>query len=285
MHPSIITIGPFAIRSYGLMLAAGFLCGIMLAAYRAKKAGENIDHIYNLAVWIVFSSLIGARLYYVITHYHEFRENENLFFVKRFLLELKNMFWPVGANGQIGISGLVLYGGLIMATLVTWMYLHHYRLNIPKYLDIIAPSLGLGEFFTRIGCFLNGCCFGKPTESLFGVVFPENSAAGMYFSGLHIHPAQLYNSFAGLIIFIALIYMERHKRFNGFIALLYFILYSAGRFIIDYFRFYESSMKFYGFSHNQILSIVVFIIATSMLVYFMRTLPSKKDSIKKEKET
>jgi len=277
MHPSIITIGPFAIRSYGLMLAIGFLTGIMLAAWRAKKAGENPDHIYNLSVWLVISSLLGARLYYIITHYYEFQAEKALPFLNRFFIEIKNMFWPVSSNGQIGISGLILYGGLIAGTLAAAIYLYVHKLSVYKYLDLIAPSLGLGEFFTRIGCFLNGCCFGKPTECALGVVFPENSTAGMYFPDIPVHPSQLYNSFAGLAIFVALILLERYKRFDGFTALLYFILYAIGRFFIDYTRFYESNLTFVGLSHNQILSLVIFLTASSLLIYNRTKKPSRKE--------
>ena len=278
MHPSVISIGPFAIRSYGLMLAIGFLTGIMFAAWRAKKAGENPDHIYNLSVWLVISSLLGARLYYIITHYYEFRAEEALTFLNRLFIEIKNMFWPVSSNGQIGISGLVLYGGLIAGTLAAAIYLYVHKLSVYKYLDLIAPSLGLGEFFTRIGCFLNGCCFGKPTECVLGMVFPENSTAGMYSPDIPIHPSQLYNSFAGLAIFVALILLERYKRFDGFTALLYFILYAIGWFFIDYTRFYESNLTFIGLSHNQIVSLVIFLTAASLLIYNWTKKPSRKES-------
>ncbi|MFC1538090.1 prolipoprotein diacylglyceryl transferase [Candidatus Latescibacterota bacterium] len=280
MHPTIISIGPFAIRSYGLMLATGFLCGIMLAASRAKKAGENVDHIYNISVWIVFSALVGARLYYVITHFDEFRVGGDIFFLKRYFLEFKNMFWPVGSNGQIGISGLILYGGLIAATFTAVIYMYRNKLSIPKYLDIIAPSLGIGQFFTRIGCFLNGCCFGKPTESVIGFVFPDNSVAGMYYPGTHLHPSQLYNSLAGLVIFLVLIFMERYKRFDGFLALIYFMMYAVIRFFTDYTRYYDSSLKFYNFTHNQVLGIIVFVIAASIMIYRLKKLPANDKMIK-----
>ena len=123
MYPELFSFGPFTLRSYGLMLAIGFLSGIMLAARRAKKAGENPEYIYNLSVWTVISSLVGARLYYVFTHYLEFRADKELSIIKRFATEFKNIFWPVGADGRVGISGLILYGGLILATLVTILYL------------------------------------------------------------------------------------------------------------------------------------------------------------------
>ena len=268
MHPTIISFGPLAIRSYGLMLAAGFLAGIIIAAWRAKRIGENPEHIYNLSVWMVVSSLLGARLYYVVTHYHEYRAGEGVPLLQRIFIEAKNMFWPVGSNGTVGIDGLVLYGGVILATIAAAVYLKRHKLGVSKYMDIMAPSLGLGEFFTRIGCFFNGCCFGHPTESWFGMVFPDGSTAGYYYPDMHIHPSQLYNSFAGLSILILLLVLERFKKFDGFTALLYFVLYSAGRFVIDFTRYYEKRLTIYGLSHNQILSIFVFIIAAGLLIYF-----------------
>lgn len=270
MHPTLLKIGPFAARSYGFMLALGFFAGIMLSAWRAKKSGENPDHIYNLAVWVVLSSILGARIYYIITHYSEFMAVEYHSLVQRFFIEMKNMFWPVGDGGQVGISGLVLYGGLIGATLVTWLYLRIHKLNVLIYMDFIAPALGLGQFFTRIGCFLNGCCFGRPTESVFGILFPQDSAAGMYFPGMSIHPAQLYSSLAGLAICAALLLLERYKRFHGYSAMLYFIFYAISRFFIDFTRYYEPHVRLFGFSHNQLVSIAVLVIAVPLFVYFSR---------------
>ena len=268
MHPTIISFGPLAIRSYGLMLAAGFLTGITIAAWRAKRIGENPEHIYNLSVWMVVSSLLGARLYYVVTHYNEYRAGKGVPLIQRIFIEAKNMFWPVGSDGRVGIDGLVLYGGIILATIAAAVYLKRHKLGVSKYMDIMAPSLGIGEFFTRIGCFFNGCCFGHPTESWFGMVFPDSSTAGYYYPDMHIHPSQLYNSFAGLSILVLLLVLERFKKFDGFTALLYFVLYSAGRFVIDFTRHYEKRLTFYGLSHNQILSIFVFIIAAGLLIYF-----------------
>ncbi len=265
MHPDIVEFGPFAIRSYGLMLAIGFVTGIFIAAHRAERRGENPDHIFNLAIWVIVSALIGARLYYVFTHFDEFVETDASG-LGHILLVIRNIFWPVGPDGHIGLSGLILYGGLIAATLTTVLYLWKHRLNVLKYLDIIAPSLGIGEFFTRIGCFLNGCCYGTPTDGACGVVFPPESAAGYFYPNTPLHPSQLYMAAAGLTIFGLLLFLERFKRFNGYLALWYFILYSIGRFLIDFTRHYENQMVFGGLSQNQIISIVVFAAASTLLV-------------------
>ncbi len=265
MFPEIFSFGPFHIRSYGLMLAIGFLAGIMLAARRAERAGENPDHIYSISVWGVIWSLLGSRFFYVITHYHEFRAPEGVSAFVRVFMELRNMFWPVGADGQVGLQGLTYYGGLIAATIATVAYLYRHRLNLPRYLDILAPSIPLGEAFTRIGCFLNGCCFGHPTHSIFGVVFPESCAAGSYYPGVAIHPTQLYNSFAALVLLAFLLFLERYRKFEGFSAAMFFFLYSIVRFSTDFFRFYEEGTKVSGFSENQILSIVIFMVSGAVL--------------------
>lgn len=269
MHPEIISFGPLAIRSYGLFLAIGFMTGIMFAARRARLAGENPDHLYNISIWLVVSALFGARVYYVATHYGEFAAPGYSFPI-RVALELKRMFWPIGESGQVGINGLVLYGGFIAATATALYYLRRYNLNVFRYMDIMAPSLGIGIFFTRIGCFLNGCCFGKPTDLPIGIHFPVDSAPAFFYPGMAVHPTQLYQSVGGLVIFLILLVIDRYKRFDGFTALSFFLLYSVDRFIIDYFRYYESSLTFYGLSHNQILSIVVFLAAGGLMWRFSR---------------
>lgn len=278
MFPVIFSMGPIQIRSYGLMLAIGFLAGIILAARRAEKAGENPDHIYNFSVWAVLSSLIGARVYYVITHYSEFRAGETYSLAGRILVELKNMFWPIGADGQIGLSGLIYYGGLIAATLATLVFLRIYRLNTPKFLDILAPSVALGEAITRIGCFLNGCCFGRPTDSIFGVVFPDMCAAGSCYPGIAVHPTQLYSSVAALVVMALILLLERYKRFNGFSALLFFMLYGLDRFVLDFFRFYEDGMKTFGLSQNQLLSLGLFAVCGIIMLVLSRRAAGKAAS-------
>jgi phosphatidylglycerol:prolipoprotein diacylglycerol transferase len=258
------------------MLAVGFLAGILLAARRAKRWGENPDYVYNLSVWMVLSSLIGSRIYYVITHYDEFRAGETFSLFGRILVELKNMFWPIGSDGQVGISGLIYYGGLITATAVAILYLRANRLNLPKYLDILAPGIPLGEFFTRIGCFLNGCCFGHPTHSHFGIVFPEFSAAGSYYPETPIHPTQLYSAFAALAVMGLILWFERYRKFNGFSALLFFMLYGIDRVIVDFFRYYEPGMQSNGLSQNQIISLVIVGVSAVMMIVLQRRAGGKR---------
>jgi phosphatidylglycerol:prolipoprotein diacylglycerol transferase len=124
----------------------------------------------------------------------------------------------------------------------------------------------------RIGCFLNGCCPGKPTDGFLGVKFPPDSFAGYFFPGVKLLPTQLFESMAGLMIFLLLIFLERLKSFQGHVFWLMLIFYSAWRFIIDFFRYYEESMIFarlgnVALSQNQVLSLLIFLISIAMWLY------------------
>ncbi len=121
--------------------------------------------------------------------------------------------------------------------------------------DICSVSVALGILFTRIGCFLSGCCFGSPTSCPIGVVFPADSPAGYLFSGQSIHPTQLYSSFYGLVILAALLLVERKWSFNGFTFAFLCIFYGAARFTVDFFRYYEESAVLVGLTYNQVISI------------------------------
>ena len=192
MHPVIFRIGAFELRSYGLALAVSFLVGIIYAIKRGEKRGVSSNTIMDLAVLIVVGAIVGSRFLYVIAHTAEFKGR---------WLDTIN---PFQSTGQIGIAGLTMLGGLILASILSIIYLYIKKLPVLKIADVIIPSVGIGIFITRIGCFLNGCCFGLPCNSPLGVIFPPESVAGDLFPNTPIHPAQLYSSFYGLVIWGAL---------------------------------------------------------------------------------
>jgi len=259
VHSKLFQIGPLEIHSYGLLLASSFLIGIYLSMYRAKKQGIDPNKIIDLAVIIVISAIFGARFLYVIFHLDEFKGH------------WMDTFNPFQSSGQIGIAGLTMLGGLIAAVGFGMLYLKIKRLPILKITDIVAPAIGAGIFLTRIGCFLNGCCYGVPTKAPWGIIFPPESPAGFTFPNQAIHPAQLYSSFYGLIILILLLVLERYKKFDGFLLYIFFILYGIARFIVDAFRYYETSMVLFqlgkfSFSVNQGISILM-VITGSVLIF------------------
>ena len=265
MHPELFRIGPFAVHSYGVMLAISFIVGIYVAVKKAEKRGIKGEEIVNLGFIIILASIVGARLFYVLFHLNEFRG--------RWIYA----FWPVQEDGTIGLGGLILLGGFIFAFLSAVVYLWYKKLNFWKIADSIAPAIALGVFFTRIGCFLNGCCFGTACSEPWGVVFPSNSPAGSIMGNVHIHPTQLYSSFYGLVIFGILMWRDHRRKFDGEIIALFLILYGISRFIVDFYRYYESQMFLVdGLQFNQIISLILIFIGIGMLIYRVLFLREKQ---------
>jgi phosphatidylglycerol:prolipoprotein diacylglycerol transferase len=230
MHPVLFKLGPLAIHAYGLMLALSFVLGILLAARRARKVGIDPNRIMDLGVLVAISAIVGARLFYVVFHLDEFRGHWT------------DTFNPFQSSGQVGIGGLTLLGGVILALLTSYVYLHTKKLPFLRVADMVVPSLGLGIFLTRIGCFLNGCCFGQPTHLPWAVTFPYGCPAHYQFGSVPLHPTQLYSSLGGLIIFVALLALDRHRRFDGYLFYFFLLFYGIGRFLVDFVRYYEPSM-------------------------------------------
>lgn len=246
MYPELFRIGPLSIHSYGVMLALSFIVGIYLAVRKGERRGIRGEEIVNLGFIIIITSIIGARLAYVVFHLDEFRG--------RWL----QTFWPVQENGVIGLGGLILLGGFVLAFLSAAVYIYHKKLPFFRLADSIAPSIALGIFFTRIGCFLNGCCFGVQSELPWAVTFPVHSPAGAVMGTIPIHPTQLYSALYGLIIFGVLIWMDYKRSFDGLIIGLFLILYGISRFTVDFFRYYESQMFIVGgLEFNQVVSLLM----------------------------
>jgi phosphatidylglycerol:prolipoprotein diacylglycerol transferase len=173
----------------------------------------------------------------------------------------------VQSTGQIGIAGMVILGGVITAVIVTALYAQQKRISIPKLVDTVSPSLALGIAIGRLGCFFNGCCFGKTCHLPWAMSFPSGSIAHYVVGNLPVHPTQLYESIYCLIIFITLLLSERKNRFYGFNGALFLTMYSIFRFFNEMFRFYEGSesgmilfnMGKMALTFSQIVSLAMFL--------------------------
>jgi len=238
MHPVLIDLGILKIYSYGFMLSLSFLAGILLAVRRSDRRGIASEIIYDLSIILVLGAVIGSRGLYILTHRENFTS----------LIDIVAI-WQGGAT---------YYGGLLLAIAGAVVYLRLKKIPFFRVADITAPSIAAGVFITRLGCFLSGCCFGNPTSCPTGLVFPPGSPAGHYHAGIPIHPTQLYSSLYGLLIFLALILIDRKDHFDGFLFSWLCILYGAARFTVDFFRFYEDSAKVAGgLTDNQVISILL----------------------------
>jgi len=254
-------IGITFIKSYGLLLSLSFLIGVYLSMKRAQKAGLNQNIVVDLSFIVLLGALIGSRFFYVIYHTEEFSNN---------LLDIINPFH----SGYVGIAGLSMMGGVILAIVAAFLFFIIKRMNPWPICDVMMPMFALGIGITRVGCFLNGCCFGLPAHGHCGVVFPPESLAGYVFPNTPLIPTQLYEAAAGMAIFLLVLWSERFKKFDGHSFWITLGLYAAWRFFIDFFRYYEDSMVFMTlghqhFSRNQLLSaiLVVFSIVAYIIMF------------------
>jgi phosphatidylglycerol---prolipoprotein diacylglyceryl transferase len=266
MYPELFHIGSFPINTYGVFLAIAFLAAILIAVKLAARDGLPQQKIYDLSLWMLLSSLIGSKILMLFTE-PEYRNQPSLLFSLDFLR-----------------SGGVFYGGLIGAVVAGYILIKRYNLPWWTTADACAPAIALGNFFGRQGCFAAGCCWGKPTSLPWGVKF---SQLGHEITGVpvnvHLHPTQLYESFAMLIVFAFLLWLHKHKRFSGQVILVYALLYSIIRFAIEFVRD-DPRGDIFGLttlthlSTSQLISLVVGIVALVLLFIRRRSSTAVADS-------
>jgi phosphatidylglycerol:prolipoprotein diacylglycerol transferase len=238
------------------MVALGFLCAIMISARFFQREGLPDSLVPDLALLIIISSIVGARLLYVIGQFSYYLTN------------------PVEII-MIQKGGLVFLGGFLLSLVTSFFFLRSKKVSFLKVFDAIIPGSALGYAIGRLGCWLNGCCFGKETHLPWGVTFPHESLAGSYCPGQALHPTQLYASGAMLIAFFLLLLLYRQKRFDGQIFCSGLILYSLYRFLNEFFRF--SPIYWSGLTPSQWLAIFIFTGAVSGLWLLTRKIDRPKD--------
>ncbi len=259
MLPVLFKIGGFEIRTYGLSLAISVLLGVWISMRRARRYDVRPEVIMDFAVIVMIASIVGSRLWYVVYHLDEFRGQ---------WLNIINPF----QNGTVGIAGLSMVGGIVLAIISSVAYAKIKKIHFLSLADIIAPVFLLGAGIVRLGgCYLNGCCFGSPTESPLGVVFPPEGVAAAYFPGTQIWPAQLFAAAFGFIGFGLVLWLDSTQRFRGFTFWLVFFYYSVSRFIVDQFRFYETpqvlaSLGPITFNANHLLLLGLFAVSGYFLI-------------------
>src|SRR5256714_5927856 len=260
MYPRLLELGPITVYTYGVLLAAAYLFGLQLARVRARARGLDANRVLDLGIYIIISALVGAKLLLLITDFDAFTANP------RELLTLAR-------------SGGVFYGGLIMAVSVALIYIRHIGLPLWTTCDVFAPGIALGHVIGRFGCLFAGCCYGKPTTLPWGITFKDPFARANVGTplGTPLHPTQLYEAGAELLILIVLLRTDRKgKPFAGRTFRLSMLLYAASRFIIEFYRGDERGTVGM-FSTSQFISVVLAPLAIVMLVYLSRaTTPEPK---------
>ncbi len=255
--PQIFGIGPLTIYTYGVLLAAAYLLGLQLAIVRARKAGLDSGRMLDLGVYLVIAALVGAKLLLLFVNFNYFRSNPGEIIV-------------------LARSGGVFYGGLIGATLVAFWYIKRHRLPLWTTCDVFAPGIALGHVVGRVGCLMAGCCYGLPTSMPWAITFTDPFAAANVGTPLNVplHPTQLYEAGAELLILAFLLVTERKGRtFAGRTFWGYMLLYAISRFVIEFYRGDERGLVA-GLSTSQFISLVLATLSVIMLVVLRRRQPA-----------
>lgn len=250
MYNDLFSVFGITVHGYGLMIGLGVIGALLMAWDRSKKRGLSDDTATSLVLLAVIVGFIGAKIFFILTHWSDFLQ---------------------APLASLGSEGFVVYGGIIFGTLACYLYCRKKKQSFLRWADILLPGVALAQGLGRIGCFLAGCCYGRPTDSWLGVVFPPHSMAP---SGISLLPTQLFSSAGDLLLCAALLLFERKKHPDGSILALYLMFYSVGRFVIEFFR--DDYRGFVGaLSSSQFIALFVFAGAAAFALY-LRKKPSEE---------
>jgi len=259
VFPELFKLGPITLYSYGVLLAVSYLVGLKLAMARAKQRNLDAARVLDLGIYIIVAALVGAKLLLLVVDFDHYRNNP-------------------GELLALARSGGVFYGGLILAVAVAFWYIARHKMPFWSTCDVFAPGIALGHVTGRLGCFAAGCCYGRPTDAPWGVIFTDPLAAANVGTplGIRLHPTQLYEAGAELLILAFLLATERRGRpFAGRTFWLYMFLYAVSRYIIEIYRGDPRGVvPFLDISTSQFISLILGPLSLIMLLWLSRVLPT-----------
>ncbi|MBI4775696.1 MAG: prolipoprotein diacylglyceryl transferase [Deltaproteobacteria bacterium] len=257
MFPEIAEFKGFVLHSWGVFVALGFLVGFELSVREARRNGLDVRLIRNLYAWSMVAAIVGSRGLFVFLYPDFFASHP--FEVLR--------IWK---------GGMVFSGGLAAALAVGFIYMRRVRLNEWMVADIVAPGIALGDAIGRIGCLCAGCCYGKPTELPWAIVFDHPGS--MAPQGIPLHPTQIYTSVTSFITFVVLWVFSKQKKWDAQVICLFLILHGAVRMVLESFRDDFRGEMFYGLMTTTRL-VTLGLMAAGVLVWvrFRRRAQARDD--------
>lgn len=258
MYPILFEIGPLKVYTYGLMIAIGILVAYALAERRAKASGLNPKNLEMLTLSLLAGGFAGAKILYWITRIQDIPSDPSILY-------------------NLG-DGWVVYGGILGGILGGYLYCRAKGLRFWDWFDLIIPVVALAQGFGRLGCFFAGCCYGLETHAWYGITFPEGSLAP---AGISLVPTQLMMSFFDFMLFFFLSWIWRRKKQPGECAGWYLILYSLGRFMMEYLRGDAIRGGVGSFSTSQIIAVFTLIGGIAILVYGRKLMQKTETADKK----
>jgi phosphatidylglycerol:prolipoprotein diacylglycerol transferase len=227
--------------------------------WRAKQRNLDSTRVLDLGIYIIVAALVGAKLLLLVVDVDHYRQN------------------PADIV-SLARSGGVFYGGLILAVAVAFWYIARHKMPFWSTCDVFAPGIALGHVTGRLGCFAAGCCYGRPTDVPWGVIFTDPLAAANVGTplGIRLHPTQLYEAGAELLILALLLATERRGRpFAGRTFWLYMFLYAVSRYVIEIYRGDPRGVvPFLDISTSQFISLILGPLSLIMLLWLSRVLPT-----------
>lgn len=259
MFPELLHWGPLHIRTYGLTLAVAFLIGTWFGLREARRLAIDPDKLVNVIVIVLISSVLGARALYVLEHVEEFRRE-----------------W--GSVLALWQGGLTLYGGIVAGTVAGLWAAQRFGLPMWTTADALVPSLAFGAALGRVGCFMNGCCYGRPTTLPWGVHFPPDSFAGLEYGNVAVHPSQLYFAASGFALFGLIWWLRRRLTVPGTLFWTFVVLFALIRIPLDMTRSYEAAAMVMSIgpvpvSESQLASLALAMFGGLMIVRLRRAAP------------
>jgi phosphatidylglycerol:prolipoprotein diacylglycerol transferase len=259
MFPDLFSIGPFTLHTYGLFVAFGSFAGLMVAVKMGKSEGIGLQQVMDMGFIIILAAIIGSRLMYVLMNISHYLERPADIF----------KLWQ---------GGLVFSGGIICVVLAVGWYARRHRLSMWKVADLWAPAAAMGQGVGRIGCFMAGCCYGKPTDLKWGVVFTHPHCLAP--TNISLHPTQIYSSLSGFVIFVVLILLHSKKKFEGQVLLWFLILHSTSRLAIERFRGdYRGMIPGTEMTTTQLVTTLI-LIASVITLMVLKSKKNRKSTIR-----
>jgi phosphatidylglycerol:prolipoprotein diacylglycerol transferase len=221
MHPILFQSGAITLYTYGVLVAAGVVLGLLFARHQAPRAGLDPEKVWNMGIYAVLMALLLAKVWLVFSSWDYYVAHP------RQILSIATFE-----------SGGTFYGGVLGAILTILIYSYVQKMSLISVLDTFAAALPIGHAIGRLGCFFAGCCYGKPTVVPWGVTFTNPAAAQIAGTPLNVrlHPTQLYEAGAEFVNFLILVWVGSRQRFKGQILGTYFLLYGVERGTIEFFR-------------------------------------------------
>ena len=251
MHPILFSVFGKDIYSYGVMAALGFLAGILTWTWLARRELRPEGFATDLGFWLMASGIVGSRLAYVAANWSYYRDNP---------LEIV----------RIDQGGLIFYGGFLLACAALVIFARRHRVPVWHMADFAIPALAIGHALGRMGCFLNGCCYGRPAGDAFcGIAYPPICEPGKLFPDVPLYPVQLIESACLLALWLVLVWAYPRRRKDGAVFALYLVLYPPIRFALEYLRG-DERQSWLALDVAQVTSIGLFLAGILLFVFLPR---------------